>query len=220
MDYLSEETTSFLAGLRANNNREWFEANRTNYVRHVKSTSEAFAAILAREIGARIGAEVSSRIFRINRDLRFARDKTPYNTHVHISVSGTGGCREGGPAWMFGLEPGSLTLGAGIFAFDSARLSHWRKLLDSAEGAEARHILEELTRSGVRLSEPELKRVPAPYPTDHPCGADLRRKGLSGWIDVPEPELAFGADGPARCAERLMSLRPLVGLLDRLGQED
>lgn len=216
MSQLSSATTDFLGALQANNDRRWFEAHKAEYLAHLKRPGEAFAEALAATLEAETGEAHAWRIFRIHRDVRFSKDKTPYNTHLRISLSPEGECAEGGPVWMFGLDPDRLTLGAGIFELTKPRLETWRTRADAPDGAAIVQLFSRLVQDGVRLSEPELKRVPSPFAQDHPRGELLRRKGLTAWIDCPDPQLAFGADGPANCVAELLRLRPFVALLREL----
>lgn len=212
--WLSPATTAYLGALRENNDRAWFTAHKPDYEAQLKYPAEQFASALASELAARSGTPHEYRIFRIYRDVRFARDKTPYNAHLHIIFSPDGGCRGGGPAWLFGLDPEGLTLGVGIFAFSSAQLTQWRKWCAGEGGAAIARLLSSLAKAGARLPDPELKRVPAPWGAEHPREAQLRRKGLTAWLDQPDPAIAFGADGPARCAAELMKLRRLFDRLE------
>ena len=152
-----------------------------------------------------------------HRDVRFSKDKAPYNAHLHVSLSRKGAGQDGGPAWMVGLDPDGLVLGVGIFAFTPAQLDRWRTLCAGAEGASVAGLLGQLEEQDVRIAEPELKRVPAPYEADHPRAALLRRKGLTAWIDHSDPEIAFGPDGPRSCARSLAKLQEVFGLLVSLG---
>jgi uncharacterized protein (TIGR02453 family) len=213
MTLLTRDTVEFLAGLRANNDRGWFEAHRADYQAFVKHPGEAFAGALADGLEAMTSEAHRYRIFRIHRDVRFSKDKTPYNAHLHISLSPGAGCSEGVPAWMFGIEPDRLTLGAGIFTFAAAQLEAWRSRVAACEGEEIARMLDGLEAAGVRIGEPELKRVPAPYPSDHPHASLLRRKGLTAWTDSADTGAALGADGPARCVRQLIRLRGLFDLL-------
>lgn len=122
----------------------------------------------------------------------------------------------GGPAWVFGLDPDGLTLGARIFVFSPAQLTQWWELCSGNEGAAIEALLSELTNAGARLSDPEFKRVPAPWNADHPREAQLRRKGLSAWLDQPDFAIVFGAQGPARCAAKSLKLLPLFERLELL----
>lgn len=213
MMLLSRDTVDFLGRLGANNDRQWFEAHRADYETHVKRPGEAFAQALASQLDAATGEAHEYRIFRIHRDVRFSKDKRPYNAHLHISFSPEGGCKEGGPAWMFGLDPGGLTLGAGIFAFSAPRLDNWRALVAAPEGASVAELIDGLHAEKVRVGKPELKRVPAPYPADHPRADLLRRKGLTAWIDGLASETAFATAGPSNCALALIRLRELFQVL-------
>lgn len=112
MAWLSPETVEFLVALRANNNRAWFAAHKAGYEAHHKHPGEQFAAALAGELARLTGKLHDYRVFRVHRDVRFTKDKSPYNAHLHISLSPDGSCREGGPVWMFGLDPDGLALGA------------------------------------------------------------------------------------------------------------
>lgn len=216
MTMLSAETAGFLGRLRANNDRQWFEANKGDYEACVKRPGEAFAHALSDALEAAIAQSHDFRIFRIHRDVRFARDKTPYNAHLHISLSPSGSCKEGGPVWMFGLDPDGVTLGAGAFAFSPGQLANWRTLVAGAEGNNIARLLASLEVGGVRINTPELKRVPAPHAGDHIQGTLLRRKGLTAWIDNLDPEIAFGTEGPNQCTRRLLELRPIMELIARL----
>lgn len=216
MMLLSRDTTRFLGRLRANNDRQWFEAHRDDYEAHVKRPGEAFARALASELQAATGEPHEYRIFRVHRDVRFSKDKTPYNAHLHISFSPDGGCNEGGPAWMFGLDPDGLTLGAGIIALSASRLDIWRALVAAPEGASVAALIDRLRAEEVRVGEPELKRVPAPYPPDHPRADLLRRKGLTAWIDGLRSDTAFADAGPSNCALALLRLRELFAVLREL----
>ncbi|MGF7171967.1 uncharacterized protein (TIGR02453 family) [Sphingobium xanthum] len=193
-----------------------FEAHKADYEDHLKYPAECFAQALAGELESATGEPHTYRIFRVHRDIRFAKNKTPYNAHLHISLSPGGGCRDGGPAWMFGLDPDRLTLGVGIFAFSMAQLAAWRERVAGDEGEATAQMLSQLDATGVRIGEPDLKRMPAPYAADHPRAPLLRRKGLTAWIDSADTKAALGADGPDQCAGELLKLRSLFDLLRSL----
>lgn len=209
------QTLSFLGDLAANNTKEWFAANRGFYEQAVKNPAAWFVDAVVSQLEAQTDRAWSGRIFRIHRDLRFSKDKTPYNTHVHISFQPSGQAR-GGPALMFGLEPGSLVLGAGVMGFSPDGLSRWRDAIDGTGGAAIADILTRLETEGARLGEIELKRVPAPYVSDHPRAALLRRKSLTVWTDMSDLSLAFGDKAPAHCVSEFARFKPLMGCLEKL----
>ena len=216
MRLLSSATIAFLGDLRALNDRQWFEAHRADYEAHVKFPGERFADAVSLRLREATGEAHEFRIFRIHRDIRFSKDKTPYNAHLHISFSPGGSGRKGGPTWMIGLDPDGLTVGAGIFAFSGAQLEAWREYVAGVNGEAVVALFDRLRGSGVRLGEAELKRVPAPYPPDHQHAALLRRKGVTAWIDCPDAALALDEKGPANCVAELLRLRDLFSLLQAL----
>ena len=181
--------TGFLRELRANNDRTWFSAHKADYERACKAPAEAFTAELRPRLEALAGVPMGAKVFRIHRDVRFSKDKSPYNSHLHIGFQPTPNPgeprRRGG--FYFGLDPDRLSLGVGAFDFGPADLERYRKAVaDDVEGGELAGLL---ARLDARQDEPDLKRVPAPFPGDHPRGELLRRKGLTVWRDIDDPEL-------------------------------
>ena len=75
-----------------------------------------------------------------------------------------------------------MTLGAGQRDFDKHAMEAWRQQVDRSS-EEIAAIMNGLTTKGFRISEPAFKRVPAPFPKDHPSEALLRRRGLTAWRD-------------------------------------
>ena len=85
MPYFSPAFGSFFTGLSANNNKEWFDANRKTYEAEVKKPFAAFVEEMILRMSKHepeIGIKPTDAISRINKDIRFSKDKTPYNTHV------------------------------------------------------------------------------------------------------------------------------------------
>lgn len=183
------DTQAFLRDLRANNERDWFNAHKKTYERAVKAPAEAFVGELRPRLEALAGAKLGGKVFRIHRDVRFSKDKSPYNTHLHIGFqhqrAGGEPRRRGG--FYFGIDPDAVTLGVGAFDFGPADLDRYRKAVhDDHEGGELAKIVAGLD---ARLHDADLKRVPAPYPADHPRGELLKRKGLNAWRDVDNAPL-------------------------------
>jgi len=115
-----------------------------------------------------------------------------------------------GPVWMLGLDPGKLTVGAGMMRFSAAQLQRWRSTAGGPVGAELAGHLARLGTAGATLAMPELARVPAPYAQDHARADLLRRKGIAVWRDLGGPERACGASGPRRCRDALLDFQPVV----------
>ena len=175
---LVPDAVAFLDTLKANNNRDWFQANKTDYETTVKHPAKAFGATVAAALLELTGEEHTAKLFRVNRDVRFSKDKTPYNTHLHLLWSAGSG-----PGWFFGVSSDYVTAGCGVMAFDKNQLARWRAKVDK-DGDAVAAICADLVSARFRIDKPELKRVPPPFDKDHPHGTLLRHKGLAAWKDV------------------------------------
>jgi len=149
----------------------------------------------------------TSKIFRIYRDVRFSKDKTPYNAYLHLSFTPQSPLATP-PGWFFGLDPDHLTLGAGIFSFDKTQLNTYRQHVSSDAGEQLQGLLTKLQKHGIHKREPELKRVPAGYAADSPQADLLRHKGLTVWQDFA-PEMATG-DIVTHCSKHLKAMQPFT----------
>ena len=119
------QAMGFLADLRENNDRAWFTAHRQTYDQAIRGPAESLLACLEPALAELTGRTVSGKIFRIHRDVRFSKDKRPYNTHLHIAFP----AREGGGVacgYFFALEPERVLLGAGGFYFAGPVLDAYR----------------------------------------------------------------------------------------------
>lgn len=188
-DGFSRRAMAFLGDLRANNNRDWFTANRPIYDETIGIPAERLLRIMAPRLAVLAGHPVRGKIFRIHRDIRFSKDKSPYNAHLHMAFTAEGrpGMKCEGSGFFLALEPDRLTLGAGVFEFAGAALDAYRKAVaDRRSGEALAKILAGLTAAGFRLEGQQLKRVPVPFEPDHPRADLLRRKGLSAWCDLTD----------------------------------
>lgn len=211
----------FLADLAAHNDRDWFAAHRATYETAIKAPAEAFVAAMVPIFSELAGRPVSGKVFRIHRDVRFSKDKRPYNAHLHIGFAPVGGTspKAGGSGFYFGLEPDRLALGAGAFELPPAGVDAWRAAVAEG-GEEIAAIVADLAAQGFRLEGPELKRVPAPYPADHPRADLLRRKGITAWRDITDPGVVAGPALVRECEETFARLAPLHLWLDGLAAGD
>ena len=203
------EAVGFLKDLKADNTRDWFTANKKIYE---SRDQEARGAVrFGHGVGtgnASPGRPHKTKVFRINRDVRFSKDKTPYNSHLHISFTPESTMAVP-PAWMFGLAPDYFTLGCGVFEFGKGELERFRVLAAGDDGAKLLDLIAALGNDGLRVSEPGLKRVPSGFDKDHPNGDLLRRKGLIAWLDFAGPETAVGPRVVETCTAGLKRLQPL-----------
>lgn len=210
---ISRRAMTFLSDLRDDNNRDWFSANRSVYEETIKIPAERLLRILAPRLEVLAGHPVTGKIFRIHRDIRFSKDKSPYNAHLHMAFAEGGRgpgmkCEESG--FYLALEPERLTLGAGVFELAGGALDNYRKAVaDGSKGEAIAKIVAGLTASGFRLEGLELKRVPVPFEPDHPRADLLRRKGLSVWRDVTDETVISSPAFLRTCLATFETLVPL-----------
>jgi uncharacterized protein (TIGR02453 family) len=132
MTHFTEEYHKFFRGLARNNNKEWFDKNRKTYDQYVKEPFHAFVE----EMIVRIHADnpdilitASEAIFRINRDIRFSKDKTPYKTHLSAFISPGGKKAKDEPGFYFQLGVDGIRIYSGIYLPDKAKLEKVRRFI-------------------------------------------------------------------------------------------
>ena len=176
-------TCAFLRDLEANNSRDWFEANRGRYQEEWLTPAQGFvermtAAMAALTPPHKAEPRVNGTIRRINRDVRFSKDKSPYNPRLHL-VFWTGGHPNKSPALHLVLHPDRLGMGVGHWAMTPAELERFRNgVTDPKVGADLDQAITACEAHGVRLTEEALKRVPAGWETAQERETLLKRKNL------------------------------------------
>ncbi|MCA9783900.1 MAG: DUF2461 domain-containing protein [Candidatus Cloacimonetes bacterium] len=219
----SRDAIAFLGELRLNNERGWFSANRERCRLVLEEPGQACLESFIAGFGTALKRPQQGKTFRLHRDLRFSKDKTPYNTHLRMAISeAPSGSRDerdcmDRPGWFFSLEPDRLILGCGLHAFSKQGLVAWREaLLDPVSGAAFDKLAGKAIQAGLRMHEPELKRVPAGMDPAHPREAQLRCKGMASWQELPlAPEL-FTPEAIPWCLSRWKAHRPLFDWLQQL----
>ena len=192
-EQMIHDARAFLAELSANNTRAWYEENKARYVEGVKTPAEFFLSLLSEDLARVTGAPVKPKLFRIHRDVRFSKDKTPYNTHLHLMWSPAEG-HALTPSWFFGLGEGYFMLGLGVMGLQGDSLARFRAFIDR-DGDALQAALDQAGEKGARISDwgpAPLKRVPKPYAPDHPHGALLKRKALAITAEMPDDWEATG----------------------------
>lgn len=187
-DQLIPETQDFCRRLAQNNNRDWYQVHKDEYQNRLKIPATHLIDEIRPKLAQMAGAETSGKLFRINRDLRFAKGKPPYKDFLHMLwYSHTNSPAQIG--WFFGIEKDRLRIGAGFMGFEGDALTAWRQAIDGPSGADiARDIAAQLTQGAEPRGEPQLKRIPAPHAKDHPRGELLRRKSFTLWRDMTSPK--------------------------------
>ena len=141
MSHFTAEYLKFFRGLKKNNSKTWFDANKEWYETEVKQPFTAFVE----EMIARIGAEDSAlnisakeTIFRLNRDIRFSKDKTPYKTHMAANISAGGRKNHQEPGFYLQFGPDMMRIGGGAYMLENENLYKVRRaLIKNLEAFEA-----------------------------------------------------------------------------------
>ncbi len=214
-EQMIHDANAFFAELAQNNRRDWYEENKTRYVEGVKKPAEFFLSLIAEDLARITGDPMKPKLFRIHRDVRFSKDKTPYNTHLHLMWSPVDG-HTLTPRWFFGMGEGYFMLGLGVIGLQGEGLTRFRSFID-AQGDALTDALEAAAKAGgARLSDwgpAPLKRVPKPYAPDHPHGDLLKRKSLTVSAEMPDDWEEMGLIKAVNL--RVQTLLPVYRILQR-----
>lgn len=132
MSYFTREFQKFFRDLGENNNKGWFDSNRKRYDEHVKRPFAAFVAVMIDLIRAddpELAITAPDAIFRINRDIRFSKEKSPYNTYVAANVSREGRRSKELPGFYFQFAADRLTVGGGAYMVEAPALKKIRNAI-------------------------------------------------------------------------------------------
>ncbi|MEL7098381.1 MAG: DUF2461 domain-containing protein [Pseudomonadota bacterium] len=190
-DEMVTDARAFFTELRANNSKEWFEPHKARYKDRIAAPAALFADLMAEDLARITGKAHAPKVFRIYRDVRFSKDKTPLNAHLHLLWS-PGDKDALAPSWFWGLSPDYLVLAMGVVGLKGPDLTRYRAFVDSW-GDGLSDALEGAMAKGASFGDwggAPLKRVPKPYEQDHPHAELLRRKGftlsipIEGWQEA------------------------------------
>lgn len=221
----SPKALTFLRGLRKNNRKEWFEAHRAQYEQELKRPLAALIeemdvhlAAIAPEI---VGSPKKS-AFRIHRDVRFSKDKSPYKTHVacwffhrDIGTRMQSEAVHGGAGFYLHVAPGESFCGGGIWMPPRPALQKIREaLVDDLEGWTV--VVRDRAfrrRFGDLDQEGMLTRVPRGYAPDHPAAEWLRYQSFTAGTPLTDAEVT-SPKLPATLARHYAAMTPFVRWLN------
>ena len=121
MAYFNKDFLAFFKELSKNNNKPWFDKNRKRYENSVKTPFKEFAEEMIeriREIEPNLDVQAKDVIYRINRDIRFAKDKTPYKTHLGVNIARGGRMAANSPGYYYRFSFDKIHFGAGAHNLD------------------------------------------------------------------------------------------------------
>lgn len=181
MAQLTPDLFRFLEDLEANNDRTWFKSNQARFEESVREPLLAFIAAFEEPLAAispsmlAIAKKSGGSLFRIHRDTRFSKDKSPYKTWAAVQFRHEAGRDAHAPCYYLHLAPGNVFVGAGIWhpdrpALDAIRVRITENPMMWVEARDA------VLGAGWELEGDALKRTPRGYDAEHPVADDLRRK--------------------------------------------
>lgn len=206
------KSLAFLKEIRSNNHKDWMQANKPAYQEareeFLDFVGEVITKMTAIDEGL-AGLDPKKCIFRINRDIRFSKDKSPYKTNFGMYLS-EGGKNSGKAGYYFHLEPGDNSfLAGGIYAPEPENLAKVRQEIDYNPG-ELKKIVDQKRFKelfGV-LQGDSLKRAPKGYSEDHPNIDLLKLKSFIVLHKVADKDVQHWASAD-QCVAVFEEIRPL-----------
>lgn len=173
MAQIEKSTVQFLKNLSKNNNRDWFNTNKEKW-KTAQLNLKDFLAGMEHEMN-KIDAIEKTKLFRIYRDVRFSKDKTPYNQHYSMSMNRAGAFRRGG--YYFRIEPKTTYIACGFWGPESKDLKLIRDHIAS-DSKPLRKIFNSKRFKDMfgEIEGEQLKKTPRGYDKDHEASDLLRYK--------------------------------------------
>jgi len=197
----SDKTFQFFKDLENNNTREWFEDNRSVFEEYVLNPAQEFVMEVGewvKSLCPKIVAipKTDKSIFRIYRDVRFSKDKTPYKTHLGIFLWEGPRKKLGNPGFYLQLDKSQILIAGGLYQLPSELVKPYRDAVsDFKKGSEVAKILKKITKnSSYKLGGSHYKRVPRGYDPENPNAELLLHNGLYLYHEGAVPKEVYSSD--------------------------
>jgi uncharacterized protein (TIGR02453 family) len=208
-------TLKFLRGLEKHNDKTWFDAHRDDYDAFYVDVAKQLVSALGpglRKISKTVNYEprVNGSIFRINRDVRFSKDKSPYKPHLDLWF--WEGDRRGWetPGFFFRLAAGELVTGAGMHVLPKDRLDTYRAaVIDPKSGKALERIAAEVKKAGATLGGATRKTVPRGMDASHARAGFLLHEGLYATVTSTPPRTLSSPRIVDDCLARFRATAPV-----------
>ena len=209
MQVIKKETLKFLKDLSANNKREWFTEHKPKYVL-AKDNVQAFADALAEEMQKHDHIE-GVKVFRIYRDVRFSKDKTPYKTNIGCGFKRATEALRGG--LYLNIEPGNTFVGGGFWGPEAKDLKRIRnEFLVNADAFRKIINAKKFKEYFGSLEGDELKTAPKGFDKDHPDIDLIRKKQFLIGRNFTDKE-AMSEDFLSECNKTFKAMRPFFDFM-------
>ena len=214
----SPDALSFLRALKRNNRREWFQPRKEKYESLIKAPMLELVECLNHEF-ARFAPHYitppQKAVYRIYRDTRFSKDKTPYKTHISCIFPRSNAVKREGAVFYFHFTEKELLMFGGVWGPERDELLAYRTLIQESHEELAAILAEpKLRKAFGKLQGEQLSRMPKGFPVDHPAEALLRQRQwyLEDTIDakvITSPKLT------QELARRFELMTPFVEFMNR-----
>ena len=211
-----KQTVTFFRKLGQNNNKMWFDQNKAIYEQQVLVPSRDFILALGTQLkkiapGVQADPRVNKSLFRLNRDIRFSHDKTPYKTHLGIWFWEGPRPRMECSGFYFHLEPKRFMLGVGLYAFPKDMLETYRQsVIHPKYGPALAKAINAIKKTkDYYVGEPHYKKIPHGYDPAHKNAEFLLYDGLYGGVELPFTEELFSERLVDLCFEHYKKMLPL-----------
>jgi len=197
------QTVDFLRDLAVNNNKEWFEAHKNTFITYLQTPAVALVEALGSQLQAKfpeihydVRPNGRGSLMRMNRDVRFSTDKSPYKTNLAMMFNDKSGGKMESPAFGLQITPEHVDLVAGVFQFTRDDFNKYRLVIDETQaGAELDQIVADIkAMKGYELGGETYKRVPKGYDTQHPHAHWLKFTGLYVTVVPLSHDIIYTAD--------------------------
>jgi uncharacterized protein (TIGR02453 family) len=189
-----KQMITFFDTLKENNTKQWFDDHRKDYEAYVKQPAQDFVVdmgIRLEEIAPAINAvpQINGSIFRLNKDIRFSKDKSPYKTHIGIFFWEGNRKRMECPGYYMHIENRKLMLGVGLYMFTDDMLERFRDaVVDAKLGNELSRTATDLSNKGYNVGGKHYKKVPRGYDASNKNAEFLLYNGLHVGIEMDIPD--------------------------------
>jgi uncharacterized protein (TIGR02453 family) len=214
---LHKDTFHFLELLKPNNNKEWMDANRKMYER-AKVDFEDFVTELITGLARMepLMSELTAKqcIFRLNRDIRFSNDKSPYKSHFGAAFS-IGGKKSDHAGFYLHVEPGQSFIGGGCWMPPPAMLKNIRQEIDYDFEA-FKNIIEDkdFKKQYPKIEGEQLKKAPQGYDIDNPAIEYLKHKSFTVGHSLKDATM-LAPKGIAEILNSIEIMQPFIDFLNR-----
>jgi uncharacterized protein (TIGR02453 family) len=206
------EAIAFLKGLEKNNNRDWFQPRKEIFDTKLKAPMfelvEAINAELLKFAPEHI-TEPKKAVYRIYRDTRFSKDKTPYKNHIGAMYPRRGLDKNSGAGYYFHVSPKEVGIACGCYAPGPEELLKIRRFL-----AENHKLVRRTNKLMGTLQGTTLQRVPKGFDPEHPAVDLIKMKQWYWWMEL-DPKLATSPKLKSEIVKRFRAMAAMVELLNK-----